>query len=120
MSAYETFKSNGLDIIKSDSIREKIINHYEVVYGEYTKTIEQGLNTWESVMIAPYYSQNFSIINDKFVTPNNYEFLFSDQQFNNILTTRRSFFRAIIYELKWMQELTRKLIIDLENYLDVE
>ena len=120
MSAYETFKSNGLDIIKSDSIREKIINHYEVIYGGYNKTIEQGLNTWESVMIAPYYSQNFSIINDKFVTPNNYEFLFSDQQFNNILTSRRNFFRSIISHLKWMQELTRNLIIDLENYLDVE
>ena len=120
MSAYETFKSNGLNIIKSDTLREKIINHYEVIYGGYTKTIEQGLNTWEAVMIAPYYSQNFSITNDKFVTPNNYEFLFSDQQFNNILTSRRNFFSAIISYLKWMQELTRNLIIDLENYLDVE
>ena len=120
ISAYETFKSSGLDIIKSDKLREKIINHYEVVYAEYFETIEKGLDSWETVMIASYYSQNFSIINDKFITPNNYEFLFSDQKFLNILTSRRQFFSYIISVLKTMQELTKNLIIDLETYLEVE
>jgi len=119
-SAFETLKSSGLDIIKSDKLREKIITHYQVLYEQYAKTIERGLDTWETEVIASYYSQNFSVSNDKFLTPNNYEFLFSDQKFMNILTSRRSFFRYIISELKRIQELTQALIIDLENHLEFE
>ncbi len=120
LSAYETFKSSGLGIIKSDKLREEIINLYEVFYTEYTENIELGLNLWEAEVIATYYSQNFSVINDQFITPNNYEFLFSDQKFINILTHRRTYFASIISTLRRMQKLTKNLIIELESYLEVE
>ncbi len=119
-SAYETLKSSGLDVIKSDELREEIINLYEVSYTEYTLNIEQTLNIWETQMITPYYSQNFSIVKDKFLTPNDYDFLFSDQKFVNLLTMRRLYFDNVVKSLMTMQELTENLIVDLDSYLEVE
>jgi hypothetical protein len=88
-SAFETFKSAGLDIIRTDSLRREILTLFEVTYPtlmQETKRLEDQL--WPAVVI-PLYQKHFTNENENWI-PNDYEKWLKDKEFFNMLSFRRS------------------------------
>ena len=87
-AAFETLKSTGLELIRSDSLRKDIINLFEVHYPfliQETKRLEDQM--WPSVVL-PMQQKYFKITpNDRYV-PTNYEALLKDAEFTNMLSFR--------------------------------
>ncbi|NER09993.1 hypothetical protein SAMN06265375_101479 [Muriicola jejuensis] len=88
-SAFETFKSEGLDLIKNDSLRREILNLFEVAYPtlmQETRRLEDQL--WPAVVI-PLYQKHFSSDMDQWI-PNDYEQWLDDKEFFNMLSFRKT------------------------------
>lgn len=107
---YEDLKANGLNLIKSDSLRRQLIHVFE---SGYTNN-EKNYNTevWVNDILRPYYLKNFhSLIFTESATPNNYESLWEDTYYKNIVN----------YRLVFLSNVTRPshllLKIDIENLM---
>lgn len=59
-SGYETLKSHGVEIVKSETLRESIIDLYEVSYTEISEIIRTSEGTHFSIML-PVYSRLFEM-----------------------------------------------------------
>ncbi len=86
-SAFETLKTSGLELIISDTLRQNIINLFEVSYPflmQETRRIEDQL--WPEVVI-PLTQKHCRVINDQWV-PVDYEVMINDQEFLNMWSFR--------------------------------
>ena len=107
-STYETLKSNGLDIISSDSIRLNIINLHEVIYAQskdLIKNVGQGLFIAESTPI-----------NNKYYKGEN---RYQSEEYLNYIKDRIRWKTDAIKNLNRAKEETRILINQLEKELQV-
>ena len=89
-SAFETLKSTGLELIKTDSLRSAIINLFEIDYPtlmQETKRLEDQV--W-SVTIVPLYQKHFRVENVTQYVVNDYKALLADKEFTNMLSFRGS------------------------------
>jgi hypothetical protein len=89
-SAFETLKSAGLELIRTDSLRSAIINLFEIEYPtlmQQSKRLEDQV--W-SVTIVPLYQKHIKIDTNGSYIVNNYEMLLNDQEFTNMLSFRKS------------------------------
>jgi len=87
-SSYETLKSSGLELIRSDTIRQEIINLFEVTYPtlmQETKRLEDQL--WPAVVV-PLFQKHFRFVQAGWM-PVNYDAWLNDQEFVNMLSFRR-------------------------------
>ncbi len=87
-SAFQTLKSAGLELIKTDSLRIAIINLFEVDYPtlmQETRRLEDQV--W-SVTSVPMYQKHFRMENDRYYLVNDYEALLDDMEFANMLSFR--------------------------------
>ena len=87
-SAFETLKSTGLGLIRSDSLRREIINLFEVVYPtlmQGTKRIEDQV--WPAVVV-PLFQKHFRQEIPNKAIPINYDALLEDKEFTNMLSFR--------------------------------
>jgi hypothetical protein len=88
-SAFETLKSSGLGMLSSDSLRQEVINLFEITYPyllQGTKRLEDQF--WPTNVI-PFYIKHFQISEGKAV-PNDYAMLLDDKEFINMLSMRGS------------------------------
>lgn len=89
-SAFETLKSAGLELVKTDSLRSAIINLFEIDYPtlmQETRRLEDQV--W-AVTIVPLLQKHFRIENiDQYVV-NDYTALLDDKEFTNMLSFRGS------------------------------
>lgn len=86
-SAFETLKSTGLELIRSDTLRRAIITLFEVDYPflmQETKRLEDQV--WPAVVV-PLYQRHFRSVDNTWV-PNNYENWLKDAEFFNMLSFR--------------------------------
>jgi hypothetical protein len=86
-SAFQTMKSSGLEIIRSDSLRMAIVNLYEVGYPELmqeTKRLEDQL--WPAV-VMPLFQKHFRMSNNNYI-PNDYDNWLKDTEFFNMVSIR--------------------------------
>ncbi|MCJ7468295.1 MAG: hypothetical protein MUO53_16570, partial [Maribacter sp.] len=86
-SAFETMKSTGLDIIRSDSLRQAILTLFEVDYPtlmQETRRLEDQL--WPAV-VTPLYQKHFKSKNNLWI-PNDYDHWLKDIEFFNMLSFR--------------------------------
>jgi len=86
-SSFETLKSSGLEIIKSDMLRQQIINLFEVTYPylmQETKRLEDQL--WPAVVIP--LMQKHCKNENKMWVPIDYSKLINDQEFYNMWSFR--------------------------------
>ncbi len=87
-SAFETLKSTGLELIKTDSLRSVIINLFEVDYPtlmQETRRLEDQI--WP-VSSVPMYQKHFRMENKDYYIVNNYKALLDDKEFANMLSFR--------------------------------
>ena len=83
-SAFETLRLSGLELIRSDTLRQAIVNLFEVDYPylfQETKRLEDQV--WPSVVV-PMFQIHFRF-KDNLVIPTNYEALLNDDEFINSL-----------------------------------
>ena len=116
-SAFETLKSTGLELIRSNSLRREIINLFEVKYPlliQETKRLEDQM--WPSTVL-PVQQKYFRIMpNDRYV-PTDYPSLIEKPEFTNMLSFRLS---MRIYSTFLKEETiqhTRDVIALIENEL---
>ena len=86
-SAFQTMKSSGLEIIRSDSLRMAIVNLYEVDYPglmQETKRLEDQL--WPAV-VMPLFQKHFRMSNNNYI-PNDYDNWLKDTEFFNMVSIR--------------------------------
>jgi hypothetical protein len=86
-SAFETLKSSGLELIKSDTLRRGIINLFEVIYPtlmQDTKRLEDQV--WPAVVV-PMFQKHFRK-DSTYWRPINYKALLDDQEFLNMWSFR--------------------------------
>jgi len=86
-SAFETLRSSGLELIGSDTLRQAIINLFEVDYPylfQETKRLEDQI--WPSVVV-PMFQKHFRF-RDNLAIPINYEALLNDDEFINMWSFR--------------------------------
>ena len=110
-SAFETLKSTGLELIKSNDLRQNIINLFEVSYPllmQETKRLEDQL--WPAVVI-PLIQKHCRIIDNQWV-PVNYEEMIQDQEFLNMWSFRGAL-RAASTKIKKQSALKTKHVINL-------
>jgi hypothetical protein len=87
-SAFETLKSTGLELIKTDSLRSAIINLFEIDYPtlmQETRRLEDQI--WP-VSAVPMYQKHFRMENKDYYIVNNYKALLDDKEFTNMLSFR--------------------------------
>lgn len=86
-SAFQTMKSSGLEIIRSDSLRMAIVNLYEVDYPrlmQETRRLEDQL--WPAV-VMPLFQKHFRMADGKYI-PNDYDNWLKDKEFFNMVSIR--------------------------------
>jgi len=86
-SAFETLRSSGLELIGSDTLRQAIINLFEVEYPylfQETKRLEDQV--WPAVVV-PMFQKHFRW-RDNLAIPTNYEALINDDEFINMWSFR--------------------------------
>jgi len=85
---YESLKSKGLDLIKSDELRENLIKVYEEVYNlfETLNKIEDDINNngYFQFHMNHFHSLNWGIA----IKPNDFEKLKKDNYYKNLVYTR--------------------------------
>ncbi len=116
-SAFETLKSTGLDLIKKDSLRKKILNLFEVTYPtlmQNTKRIEDQV--WSTASVPMYQKYFRREINGQ-ARPIDYDALLHDKEFSNMLSFRVAMREASTsHKIQAVNE-TQKLIEFIENEL---
>jgi len=103
-SAFQTMKSSGLEIIRSDSLRMAVVNLYEVGYPELmqeTKRLEDQL--WPAV-VMPLFQKHFRMSNSNYI-PNDYDNWLKDTEFFNMVSIRLALRNtSTIYKKKTVQQ----------------
>ncbi|MEH6770954.1 DUF6090 family protein [Maribacter arcticus] len=89
-SSYEELKNKGFDLIQSKKLRKKIVDLFEISFGNMIAT----LNRIENSLRPPFQvhqNNNFETTELGYLSPNNYKLLQSDQVYFNILSQRITF-----------------------------
>lgn len=116
-SAFETLKSTGLELIRSDTLRRAIITLFEVDYPflmQETKRLEDQV--WPAVVV-PLYQKHFRSVNNTWV-PNNYKTWLNDEEFFNMLSFRGELRRQSTKRKKIASRQTKKVIQLIEKELE--
>ena len=99
ISAYSTIENYGFEIIRSKPLRMEIIKLFDDTYQELNKVIESINRDVFGPSIEPYFLNNFELMEQDNLKPNNYDFLIQDQQLVNLLAFVREI-RQWHYELR--------------------
>jgi len=87
--AYKTLQNKGLDIIKNTSLKNNIVELYDVKIVSLTVDIDQSEWNLNQTIVNPFCSKNIRKLNDISLNasrPNNFESLKQDDEFLNILS----------------------------------
>lgn len=108
-SAFETLKSTGLELIRSDTLRKSIITLFELHYPflmQETKRLEDQV--WPAVVV-PLYQRHFRSVDNTWV-PNDYEAWLNDAEFFNMLSFRGELRRQSTARKTYAAERTLEVI----------
>ena len=112
-SSFSTMKSIGLDIVKNDTLREVIVNLYEVLYVTLHERARYIQQTEFQSSLLPLWNKYFRLIEGKLV-PNDYSDLLNNQEVFNVYS-RILFWRSVSIDAKLNSiEDTKKLISMIE------
>lgn len=115
-SAFETLRSSGLELLRSDVLRRSVIELFEVTYPyliQETRRLEDQL--WPAVVV-PLLQKHFRTVNDQYV-PVDYENLLKDQEFLNMWSFRGSLRESSTRRKKETVVATRQVIGLIESEL---
>lgn len=87
--AYKSLQNKGLDIIKNKSIKNNLINLYDVSIVSLTVDIDQAEWSLNQNVVMPFFSKNIRRLNNVSLNsarPNNFEALKHNDEFINIIS----------------------------------
>ena len=87
-SAFETLKTTGLDLISSDSLRESIINIFNVRYLRISNVISK-VSSVDYAQLNTVYLRHIEYDKQGKCIINDFEKLIKDTEFTNMLSGRR-------------------------------
>ncbi len=114
-TAFETAKTEGLNLIKNDSIRHRIAKVNTFVF-DYVKVLENRWQDYDINIVQPHCLSLFDYYNTQRMKPTNYENLKEDMIYQGILkslTAKRTRYTEIL-------EIRHKLLITLNKELKDE
>jgi len=116
---YEDLKTNSLNLVKNDDLRQQLIIVFESEYEKNGKNYNSEI--WVNDLLRPYYLENFqNLVFSKTATPINYKLLFENSYYKNLVNYRLSFLKIVLEKsfmtMKHEMEVLMKLI---EDYIDV-
>jgi hypothetical protein len=107
-SAFETLKSTGLDLVSSDSLRENIINTFNVRYLRLDDLVDK-VGRAEYAELSTLYIRHIEFDKKGKATINDFDILKKDNEFTNMLSGRRVWKLDLIYIFKELIEESRQL-----------
>jgi hypothetical protein len=107
-SAFETLKSTGLDLVSSDSLRENIVNTFNVRYLRLDDLVDK-VGRAEYAELSTLYIRHIEFDKKGKATINDFDILKKDKEFTNMLSGRRVWKLDLIYIFKELIEESRQL-----------
>jgi len=86
-TAYETIKSKGFDVIQNDSIRNAIIETFEVSFPFLINELRAEWEIFQS-LVLPFAAQNIHHITSDTARPTNFENLKNNDYFQNFVSIK--------------------------------
>ena len=125
-SGYEYLKSMGLDMIKNDTLREKISFMFESDIKIIEADNEKWSNNLQLMISLPYHVEHFEKYfhheskpgDDEYAKPIDYNFLLEDTKFKNINAELISTRRWIIYSFQEIMIRIDSLISEIKKEID--
>jgi len=125
-SGYEYLKSMGLDMIKNDTLREKISFMFESDIKIIEADNEKWSNNLQLMISLPYHVEHFEKYfhheskpgDDEYAKPIDYNFLLKDAKFKNINAELISTRRWIIYSFQEIMIRIDSLISEIKKEID--
>lgn len=116
---YEDLKTNSLNLVKNDALRQQLIVVFESEYSKNAKNYNTEI--WVNDLLRPYYLENFQdLVFSKTATPINYEFVYEHSYFKNLVNYRLSFLNTVLNKsFLTMKHEMEKLMKLIEGYIDV-
>ena len=119
-ASYEDLKMNSLNLIKNSDLRRQLIIVFESEYSMNEKNYD--IEVWVNDILRPYYLKNFR--NLRFyesATPLNYEQLWEDSYYKNIVDYRLTFLKGVIIKdhMRFKTEM-EKLMGLIEVYIQLK
>jgi hypothetical protein len=117
-SAFESIKSKGFDIIQSDSLRNEIIELFDVTYSNLiSETVRLEDQFWPS-SVLPVLHTHFRWEGNT-IKPVDYEALINDKRFTNMITNRRHFRELAALRKSESLGRTDSLLAHIDIYLEL-
>ncbi len=124
-AAYEQLKSTGFDLLQNDSLKEKLINSYELIFNHERELIDIELVYFNLNWMHPFMLENFNYLETdstltSFTTlPKNYNLLISNPDYKNLIIYKRKINRIILYRLNKIKQTASELIKHIEKNKNV-
>lgn len=116
-SAFEVIKSKGFEIIHSDSLRNDIVDLYDVSYPNLISTTVRLEDLFWPSSVLPILHTHFRWEGDT-TKPVDYEALLNDKTYINMITNRRHF-RELAVKVKGESlDRTEALLRHIDHYLN--
>lgn len=91
---YEDLKSNNLNLIESDSLRQQLILVYESLHSLNEKNYDTEV--WVNDELRPYYLKNFrNLTFTKSATPIDFRLIWEDDYYKNLVNYRLTFLERV-------------------------
>jgi hypothetical protein len=98
-SSYESLKFKGIDIVRKESLKRRIVNLFDVVFSNLiAETVRLENQFWPS-SVLPMIHKHFRKVDFYELKPTNYEALMDDTTYKNMVA-HRSHFRQKALNLK--------------------
>jgi hypothetical protein len=106
-AAFQSLKTFGFDLIRSDSLRFELINLFDNEY-EHHKNLNNAADLARYNALNNYYDQYFSY-EDNGIVPNDYYTVINDQTFYNKLTLRKDWKKYVVSICNSIMEQSKNL-----------
>ena len=120
-AAYEQLKSTGFDLLQNDTLKEELINSYEMIFNHERELIDIELVYLNQNWVRSFMLENFNYIESdstltSFITiPKNYELLISNPDYKNLILYKRKINLTILFRLNKIKQTASELIKDIEK-----
>ncbi|WP_455170526.1 DUF6090 family protein [Aegicerativicinus sediminis] len=125
-SSYEELKNRGVELISNPELRSKLTDMYDFKLDVLRSEIE----VWDSQLLSStiypihtdlfrkYYPESWSLYEDEFASPIDYEKLMDNEKFKNVLAEIISLRNYSIAANELLEKDIQKLIVDIEKELE--
>ena len=114
MTAYESLKQKGVDLISNDSLRFKITKMYESYFNYLINDWDRAEWRDSEAIVGPYFTKQFYFETGGAwrgtATPNNYAALIEDPEYKNILT-------LLVENRRWGKAMGKDILIEIRSLI---